>query len=149
MLNHPSGRLDLDHVDVNDALVEIVHRLSLFVESAAFRALGPPVAGVEPAGQGIQRSAVQEVWIGLDRGVDTSLVPVHMHLMISAPSTADRTEAYRLVEKSGNLFDHILPAKTPDVQKECGIWGVEAHLLKEILQDGLLSQPLERPVRSE
>lgn len=83
LLNIPSRRLDLDHIDVNDSLPLIPNSLPAFVECPAFGAFESSLACVKTGRCWIGGGTSKQEGIGLDGTVDGSLVSVNVDLPVS------------------------------------------------------------------
>jgi hypothetical protein len=80
VLHIPSGRLDLNHIDINDSSVQFPHPPSVLVKVSTPLALGSPLAGMKASGEGVGSCASEEVGVGLDSRVDAPLVSIDMDL---------------------------------------------------------------------
>jgi hypothetical protein len=135
MLKVPTRRLDLHHVDMDDPAVRVPHPPPLLVKCPAGLALESPLACVEASCMWVEGRAGEQEWVGFDRRVDASLIPIDVDLTVSP--TRERW-TYGLIEVPRDLLDDVLPAKAPHIEEEDRVRGVETHLLQEILQDGFL-----------
>lgn len=83
LLNIPSRRLDLDHIDLNDSLPFIPDPLPAFVECPAFGAFESSLACVKTGRCWIGGGTSKQEGIGLDSTVDGTFVSVDVYLLVS------------------------------------------------------------------
>jgi len=111
MLDRPSRRLDLHHIDVHDPLVCVPHSFpGCAVERATCNALGSSLACMEAGGIRVEGGASFEEGIGSDCGIDRPLVPVDMNLMgseFAAIRFEGRTRALKCRATSLTMSSHL------------------------------------------
>lgn len=137
MFQTPRSRLHFYHVDLHYPLIEIIHPLTAIIEDAARVAFKFPLACVKSSRMGIFGRTRHQERVGSDSGIDTALVSIHVDWLIKVSSNFFYYVFPPFCQPGHRKIGQSLP-KAPDIEEEDRVVRVEAHLLKQILDDAFL-----------